>query len=122
MKTIAVRVSDWMWERLQAEAKAQGRSLSAHVLYRAGALEHFKQEPPATPRNKMSQSATSTTQEKPDTGLQVTVSPPFDPTARHERFIAAHEAGETTRVDVCTCGPGEKAKGKHNKYCPMRGK
>jgi hypothetical protein len=22
----------------------------------------------------------------------------------------------------CTCGPGERAKGKHNKWCPMRGK
>ena len=23
---------------------------------------------------------------------------------------------------ICTCGPGERAKGKHNKYCPLRGK
>jgi hypothetical protein len=22
----------------------------------------------------------------------------------------------------CTCGPGERAKGKHSKWCPMRGK
>ena len=23
---------------------------------------------------------------------------------------------------TCTCGPEEKAKGKHNRYCPLRGK
>lgn len=36
-----------------------------------------------------------------------------------QRFIEAHEAGETKAVVVCTCGPGERAKGKHNRHCPL---
>jgi len=39
MKTITVRVSAWMWERLRDEARGQGRSIASHLLYRAGALE-----------------------------------------------------------------------------------
>lgn len=36
--------------------------------------------------------------------------------------LAVRVAMATERHAVCTCGPGERAKGKHNKWCPMKGK
>ena len=33
---------------------------------------------------------------------------------------AAHVLAEALLHPKCTCGPGERAKGKHSKYCPMR--
>ena len=125
MKPMTLRLPDELHLALQGEANRQGRSLHGHIIrVLRGSVTVFvptqvhtvvipPSHPPETPWPLRMPQA---------------VSPPLDaipPDAKkgvHERFIEVHTAGDTKRVDVCTCGAGERAKGRHNKYCPLRGK
>jgi len=115
MKPMTLRLPDDLYDRLKIEATANGRSLHRHIIYRlynvASPLEGDTVVIPSAiggPAPDTSVVSPSTKPRRWASGKALKVSPTFDPTPHG--------------VDVCTCGPGERAKGKHNKYCPLRGK
>jgi plasmid stability protein len=100
MKPMTLRLSDELHAKLKAEAAVCGRSLHAHILWLVDPARGIPRrilDPPVTPT---------------PTQPIVAVSSPFDLT----------EGVVYDWQEVCTCGPGERAKGRHNKYCPLRGK
>ena len=92
MKPMTLRLPDELAEVIERGARHERRSIHAHILW---LLEG------------------ATTLQVPDNVQELVVNIP--PQVSSEMKVI--QGG-----NLCTCGPGEKAKGKHNRWCPMRGK
>lgn len=104
MKAMTLRLPDELYDALKSQAGKSHRSLHGQIL---GALEYYVR-------------------------ARAFTAPPLDPTSPSLDESGLTEA-QKRLVDaaqrpvlVCTCSPGERAegvgKGKHNRWCPMRGK
>ena len=122
-----VRVGDDVYRRLQEYAdgrplgKAIERLLEEAAAYRI-VVESRQSSHDYTEVEAALRRAARLTGKIEPTRVPLDAIPPDAKKGVHERFIEVHTAGDTKRVDVCTCGAGERAKGRHNKYCPLRGK
>jgi len=108
MTPITLRLPDELHVRLKAEAKRDGRSVHSLILLAllqvAEDFEDVTDKSPMLRREVIPEGANVVVIPR------LSVSPPFEAGAKKV------ELGPPK----CTCGAGEKAKGKHNKWCPVK--
>lgn len=143
MKPMTLRLPDDLQTWLVAEAKAEGRSLNGHIVWifqQRRAVAAFVVGAPSPNAGPEEQREVH----QPDTIViphtlasdTSVVSSPLDAVlpdskkgkassrrwASGKQTLKVSPAFDSAPTSLCTCGPGERAKGRHNKYCPMRGK
>lgn len=99
-----IRVSEIAYRELKARASKERRTLSAII---ENLLIPINGEPAETPA----------TVDNTPTTIDTTPTTIGPRKARVEYSVS--RKGTQVSPASCTCGPGERAKGKHNKYCPM---
>ena len=117
MKVMTLRLSDELHTKLKAEAAREGRSLHGLILRLLQEVvgrhdrEDKADDNPLLRRGPL------------PLGADTVVIPRVE-VAVQDNVLRRHADGspaDVLRLE-CTCGAGEKAKGKHNRYCPLRGK
>ena len=150
MKAMTLRLPDELAKEIEAEARAAHRSIHAHILWLVEGALRIRALVEAWPRREVLEKMSPEEFEAYQTRLIATglADSPFDapfmdrvedmkrrahlkvspdPTESAKGQPSSTVTEVTNRLvivdgPVCTCGPGEQAKGKHNKWCPLRGK
>ena len=121
MKRFSISLPDDLTAWLAAEALRERRSLAGQIAYLLeGAWtravgEDEADRAPILQRPRIPVGEGNTLQVPKVVKGEV---PPRGETIRH--FRADPAAFQTFAESPCTCGPGERVKGKHNRWCPAK--
>ena len=136
---LTLRLPDDLGERVRAAAAESQRSMNEWMVRAAIFLlrqEHVGLDTTVTPQSHQADTTpdqrTATAdgpgapdfldvQNPPDKGKGKLVLDFRPPPEAIKPLGTERSAGVLLAKPACTCGPGERAKGKHNKKCPARG-
>lgn len=119
VKRFLLRLPDELYDRLVSLAREDGRSLNAEIVWLLG-RGNINVISPDTHQADTNEAPPVVESSTP---LILKEKQRPRPTVRNAaRLVAQAHEGALRELGKlpCTCGPGERAKGKHNKHCPAR--